>query len=83
MNSGLGRFLTAVQDGTAAAIVRRTNIENVATMARSPLAWLALGAAVFAFLVMPRPWGGLTDGTYHGRHWLGPRRTRADSEQST
>lgn len=56
----LGRFLTAVQDGTAAAIVRRTNVENVAIMARSPLAWLAVGAAAFAFIVMPRPWGGLT-----------------------
>ncbi|MFC7479154.1 hypothetical protein ACFQX7_02415 [Luedemannella flava] len=55
----LGRFLTAVQDGTAAAIVRRTNVENVAVMGRSPLAWLAVGAAVFAFVVMPRPWGGL------------------------
>ncbi|GAA1774784.1 hypothetical protein [Luedemannella helvata] len=56
----LGRFLTAVQDGTAAAIVRRTNIDNVAMMARSPLAWLAIGAAVFAFVVIPRHWGGLT-----------------------
>jgi hypothetical protein len=55
----LGRFLAAVQEGSAGQLIQRTNAENVLSVVRSPLAVLAVAAAVFVFFVLLRPWGGL------------------------
>jgi hypothetical protein len=55
----LGRFLAAVQDGSAGQVIQRTNAENVLSMLRGPLPVFAVVAAVFVFFVLLRPWGGL------------------------
>jgi hypothetical protein len=55
----LGRFLAAVQDGSAGQLIQRTNAENVLSLMRGPLPVLAVLSAVFVFFVLLRPWGGL------------------------
>jgi hypothetical protein len=55
----LGRFLAAVQEGSAGQLIQRTNAENLLSTLRAPLAALAVVAAVFVFFVLLRPWGGL------------------------
>lgn len=55
----LGRFLTQVSDGTGGLTVNRLGVSNVVAFATSPLTLLALGAAVFVWSAMLRPWGGL------------------------
>jgi len=55
----LGRFLTAVQEGTAGALVSRAGTANVLAVASSPLTVLAAVSAVFVFFVLMQPWGGL------------------------
>jgi hypothetical protein len=55
----LGQFLTAVQEGTAGALVSRAGTANVLAVASSPLAVLAAVSAVYVFFVLMQPWGGL------------------------
>jgi hypothetical protein len=55
----LGQFLTAVQEGTAGALVSRAGTANVLAVASSPLTVLAVVSAVYVFFVLMQPWGGL------------------------
>jgi hypothetical protein len=55
----LGRFLTAIQDGSAGLVVQRVSSENVASVATNPLSVLAAVSAVFVFFVLLQHWGGL------------------------
>jgi hypothetical protein len=55
----LGRFLAQVSDGTSTLVVHRTGVDNVVTMATSPLTLLVVGSAAMLFFALLRPWGGL------------------------
>ncbi|MEN3615360.1 hypothetical protein AAH979_38390 [Plantactinospora sp. ZYX-F-223] len=55
----LGRFLTAVGDGTSGLTVHRSGAANLAALAGSPLTVLALVGAVLVWFALLRPWGGL------------------------
>ncbi|MBB5873220.1 hypothetical protein F4553_006654 [Allocatelliglobosispora scoriae] len=55
----LGRFLTQISDGTGGLTVNRLGVSNVVAFATSPLTLLAIGAAVFVWSALLRPWGGL------------------------
>jgi hypothetical protein len=55
----LGRFVAQLTDGSAGMSVRRTGAANVLALGSTPLTVLALAAAVFVWLGLLRPWGGL------------------------
>ena len=55
----LGRFLTAVQDGTAGLAVQRASSSNVMSVATNPLSILGIVGAGFVFFVLMQHWGGL------------------------
>jgi hypothetical protein len=56
---GLGRLFTELADGTAGFGLQRMSLTNGEALASSPLNLLALGAALFFWLVLLRPSGGL------------------------
>ncbi|MFC6023610.1 hypothetical protein ACFP2T_46575 [Plantactinospora solaniradicis] len=55
----LGRFLSAVGDGTSGLTVHRSGASNMAALAGSPLTVLALVGVVLVWFALLRPWGGL------------------------
>ncbi|MEV1290422.1 hypothetical protein [Micromonospora sp. NPDC049679] len=55
----LGRFLTAVGDGTGGLTVHRSGASNMAALGGSTLSLLAIIAAVLVWFALLRPWGGL------------------------
>jgi hypothetical protein len=55
----LGRFVGQLTDGSAGMSVQRTGAANVLALGSTPLTALALGAAVFVWFALLRPWGGL------------------------
>ena len=55
----LGNFIAGLSDGTAELALRRVSADNVVAIATSPLTVIALGAGLFVFFVLLRPWGGL------------------------
>ncbi len=55
----LGRFLNQIADGTASLTLARVGQLNVAAFTTSALTILALASALFVWLVLLRPWGGL------------------------
>ncbi|NUT35000.1 MAG: hypothetical protein HOV79_18235, partial [Hamadaea sp.] len=55
----LGRFLTQLADGSGGLTVHRLSESNITAFATTPLTLLALGAAVFVWSALLRPWGGL------------------------
>ncbi|HZM74542.1 MAG TPA: hypothetical protein VFC19_02385 [Candidatus Limnocylindrales bacterium] len=55
----LGRFLTQFGEGTASLTLNRVGVSNVMVFASSALTLLAIAAAIFAWAVLMRPWGGL------------------------
>ncbi|WP_196279223.1 alkaline phosphatase family protein [Catellatospora vulcania] len=55
----LGRFLTQLSDGTSALTLSRLGDANRIALVTSPLTVLALVSAVFLWVVLMRPWGGL------------------------
>jgi hypothetical protein len=57
--TGLGGLLGQLADGTAGAGLQRTSAANVDTFTASPLTVLAIGAGVFCWFALLRPWGGL------------------------
>jgi hypothetical protein len=57
--STVGRFFAHVGDGTAGLVISRTGESSVVTTLTSPLTILAIGGAVFTFVVLMRPSGGL------------------------
>jgi hypothetical protein len=57
--TGLGGLLGQLADGTAGAGLQRISAANVDTFTASPLTVLAIGAGVFCWFALLRPWGGL------------------------
>ncbi|WP_144127229.1 hypothetical protein [Catellatospora sichuanensis] len=55
----LGRFLTQLSDGTSGPTLSRLGDANRIALFTSPLTVLALVSAVFLWVVLMRPWGGL------------------------
>ncbi|RKN37951.1 hypothetical protein [Micromonospora endolithica] len=55
----LGRFLSAVGDGTGGLTVHRSSTANLETLAGSPLTVLALAGALLVWFALLQPWGGL------------------------
>ncbi|MFY1671632.1 hypothetical protein ACN27G_16905 [Plantactinospora sp. WMMB334] len=55
----VGRFLTAVGDGSSGLTVHRSGAANLSALAGSPLTVLALVGAVLVWFALLRPWGGL------------------------
>jgi hypothetical protein len=55
----LGRFLSALGDGTSGLTVHRSSAANLDALAGSPLTVLALVGAVLIWFALLRPWGGL------------------------
>jgi hypothetical protein len=55
----LGRILTQFGEGTASLTLHRVGVSNVMAFASSALTLLAIAAAIFAWMVLMRPWGGL------------------------
>jgi hypothetical protein len=55
----LGRFLSQLADGTGGLTLHRLSESNITAFANTPLTLLALGAAVFVWSALLRPWGGL------------------------
>jgi hypothetical protein len=55
----LGRFLTALADGTGGPTVHRVVTANVRALLDSPLTLLALAAALMLVFAQFSPWGGL------------------------
>jgi hypothetical protein len=55
----LGRFLNQLNDGTASLTLARVGTSNVAAFTTSALTILAIASALFVWLVLLRPWGGL------------------------
>ncbi|MEU7824690.1 hypothetical protein [Catellatospora sp. NPDC049133] len=55
----LGRFLTQLSDGTSGPTLNRLLDANRIALVTSPLTVLALVSAVFLWVVLMRPWGGL------------------------
>lgn len=55
----LGRFLTQLSDGTSGLTLNRLGDANRIALVTSPLTVLALVSAVFLWVVLMRPWGGL------------------------
>jgi hypothetical protein len=56
---GLGRFLTQLGEGTGGLAMHRTGVANAVAFGTSPLTVLAVLAAVFVWMALLRPWGGL------------------------
>ncbi|MEV4660097.1 hypothetical protein [Micromonospora sp. NPDC049301] len=56
----LGRFLSAVGDGTGGFTVHRSSTENFETLVNSPLTVLALAGGLLVWFALLQPWGGLT-----------------------
>jgi hypothetical protein len=57
--SAVGRFFAHVGDGTAGLVISRTGESSLVTSLTSPLTVLVVGGAVYMFVVLLRPWGGL------------------------
>ena len=55
----LGRLLNQFAEGTASLTLHRVGLNNASVFASSALTVLAIAAAVFAWAVLMRPWGGL------------------------
>ncbi|MFY1693306.1 hypothetical protein [Plantactinospora sp. WMMB782] len=55
----LGRFLTAIGDGTSGLTVHRSGAANLAALAGSPLTVIAIVGAVLVWFALLRTWGGL------------------------
>jgi hypothetical protein len=55
----LGRFLTELGDGTGGLAMHRTGMSNAVAFGTNPLTLLAVLAALFVWLALLRPWGGL------------------------
>ncbi|MFJ6169218.1 hypothetical protein ACIQH6_29165 [Micromonospora orduensis] len=55
----LGRFLSAVGDGTGGFTVHRSSTENFETLVNSPLTVLALAGGLLVWFALLQPWGGL------------------------
>ncbi|MBM0280153.1 hypothetical protein JM949_35930, partial [Micromonospora sp. STR1s_6] len=55
----LGRFLSALGDGTAGFTVHRSSAENFETLVNSPLTVLALAGGLLVWFALLQPWGGL------------------------
>ena len=55
----LGRILTQFGEGTASLTLHRVGVSNVMAFASSALTLLAIAGAIFAWMVLMRPWGGL------------------------
>ena len=55
----LGRFLSQLADGTGGLTMHRLSESNITAFANTPLTLLALGAAIFVWSALLRPWGGL------------------------
>ncbi|PWR14100.1 hypothetical protein DKT68_00265, partial [Micromonospora acroterricola] len=56
----LGRFLSAVGDGTGGFTVHRSSTANFETLVNSPLTVLALAGGLLVWFALLQPWGGLT-----------------------
>jgi hypothetical protein len=57
--SSIGRFLTALADGTGGLTVHRTSMSNFEALTGSSLTLLALAGAVLVWAALLQPWGGL------------------------
>lgn len=55
----LGRFLSALGDGTSGPMIHRSAASNLQALAGSPLTVLALVGAVLVWFALLQPWGGL------------------------
>ncbi|WP_247680085.1 hypothetical protein [Micromonospora sp. C97] len=55
----LGRFLSALGDGTGGFAVHRSSTENFETFVNSPLTVLALAGGLLVWFALLQPWGGL------------------------
>ncbi|MET7709053.1 hypothetical protein [Micromonospora sp. NPDC005413] len=55
----LGRFLSALGDGTGGFTVHRSSTENFETLVNSPLTVLALAGGLLVWFALLQPWGGL------------------------
>ncbi|WJK35816.1 hypothetical protein O7610_05470 [Solwaraspora sp. WMMA2065] len=55
----LGRFLTALADGTGGLTLHRSSAANMSALLSSPLTVLTLVAAVLVWFALLQPWGGL------------------------
>ncbi|WP_406081491.1 hypothetical protein [Micromonospora sp. NBC_00858] len=55
----LGRFLSAIGDGTGGFAMHRSSTENFETLVNSPLTVLALAGALLVWFALLQPWGGL------------------------
>ncbi|MEU8328524.1 hypothetical protein [Micromonospora sp. NPDC048839] len=55
----LGRFLSALGDGTGGFTVHRSSTENFETLVNSPLTVLALVGGLLVWFALLQPWGGL------------------------
>jgi hypothetical protein len=55
----LGRFLTAMAEGTAGPAIQRLGAANVTAVADSPFTVLAVVGPLFVFAVLLQAWGGL------------------------
>jgi hypothetical protein len=55
----LGRILTQFGEGTASLTLHRVGVNNIMEFVSSALTLLAIAAAIFAWMVLMRPWGGL------------------------
>jgi hypothetical protein len=57
--TGLGGMLTQLSEGTAGFGLQRVSLANVEAFTDSPLTVLAIGAGIFLWFGLLRPWGGL------------------------
>ncbi|WP_243707704.1 hypothetical protein [Micromonospora sp. KC606] len=55
----LGRFLTALGDGTGGLTLHRSSTANFETLVNSPLTVLAVLGALLVWFALLQPWGGL------------------------
>jgi hypothetical protein len=55
----LGRFLDQLAAGTASLTLARVGTANVSAFSTSALTVLAIASAIFVWVVLLRPWGGL------------------------
>ncbi|GAB3959139.1 hypothetical protein GCM10027614_78040 [Micromonospora vulcania] len=55
----LGRFLSALGDGTGGFTVHRSSAANFETLVNSPLTVLAVAGALLVWFALLQPWGGL------------------------
>ncbi|MFF5175423.1 hypothetical protein ACFY3U_22715 [Micromonospora sp. NPDC000089] len=55
----LGRFLTALGDGTGGLTVHRASTANLETLLHSPLTVLAVVGGLLVWFALLQPWGGL------------------------